>query len=161
MTDTSQAAREAQKIKDDDVYGPTRAQICDEYIAAGKPKPERNWLYSRLVEARMKNAEHDFTFDLRWKADMRAVKMWREAHPGNELVIPDHADMVTWMLEQQSAIDAETKGLRRILDEIVNPENWFDDCGEWEWLPTKDDGGDYFGGCAEWVREQLAKVGKE
>ena len=32
------------------------------------------------------------TFDLRWKADMRAVKMWRDAHPGKELTLPDHAD---------------------------------------------------------------------
>lgn len=40
------------------------------------------------------------TFDLRWKADMRAIKRWREAHPGNELVMPDHADLVVWLLEQ-------------------------------------------------------------
>jgi hypothetical protein len=29
-------------IKDDEIYGPIRAEICDAYIAAGKPKPERN-----------------------------------------------------------------------------------------------------------------------
>src|ERR1035437_7587040 len=31
------------------------------------------------------------TFDLRWKADMRAIKRWQAAHPGKELVWPDHA----------------------------------------------------------------------
>ncbi len=40
------------------------------------------------------------TFDLRWKADMRAIKRWQAAHPGNELVWPDHADLVVWLLEQ-------------------------------------------------------------
>lgn len=39
-------------------------------------------------------------FDLRWKADMRAIEMWQEAHPGNDLVWPDHGDMVTWLLER-------------------------------------------------------------
>jgi hypothetical protein len=38
-----------KSIKDDDIYGPIRAEICDAYIVAGKPKPERNWLYSRLL----------------------------------------------------------------------------------------------------------------
>ena len=38
-----------KSIKDDDIYGSIRAEICDAYIVAGKPKPERNWLYSRLV----------------------------------------------------------------------------------------------------------------
>lgn len=40
------------------------------------------------------------TFDLRWKADMRAIKRWREAHPGRSNVWPDHADLVVWLLEQ-------------------------------------------------------------
>lgn len=30
--------------------------------------------------------------DLRWDADMRAIKRWQQAHPGNDLVWPDHAD---------------------------------------------------------------------
>ncbi len=40
------------------------------------------------------------TFDLRWKADMRAIKRWQAAHPGNDLVWPDHADLVVWLMEQ-------------------------------------------------------------
>ena len=43
-----------KSIRDDDIYGPIRAEICDAYIAAGKPKPERNWLYSRLVGVTLK-----------------------------------------------------------------------------------------------------------
>jgi hypothetical protein len=33
------------KMADDEVYGPIRQQICDEYVAAGGPKPRENWLY--------------------------------------------------------------------------------------------------------------------
>jgi hypothetical protein len=40
------------------------------------------------------------TFDLRWKADMRAIKRWQEAHPDRKNVWPDHADMVVWLLEE-------------------------------------------------------------
>lgn len=39
------------------------------------------------------------TFDLRWDANMRAIRRWQEAHPGNDLVWPDHADLVVWLLE--------------------------------------------------------------
>lgn len=40
------------------------------------------------------------TFDIRWKADMRAIKHWQKAHPGKENIWPDHADMVVWLLDQ-------------------------------------------------------------
>lgn len=39
------------------------------------------------------------TFDLRWKADQRAIKRWHEAG-GNPLVWPDHADLCMWLLGQ-------------------------------------------------------------
>lgn len=44
--------------------------------------------------------ELEASFDLRWKADMRAIKMWQAAHPGKEMVWPDHADLCVWLLEQ-------------------------------------------------------------
>lgn len=42
------------------------------------------------------------SFDVRWEADQRAIKRWQEAHPGNDLVWPDHADMVVWLMEQHA-----------------------------------------------------------
>jgi hypothetical protein len=39
-------------------------------------------------------------FELRHKADMRAVDRWRKAHPGNELRMPDHADLVVWLMDE-------------------------------------------------------------
>lgn len=44
--------------------------------------------------------DHYRSFDLRWDADMRAIKRWQAAHPGNDLVWPDHADLVVWLLEK-------------------------------------------------------------
>lgn len=43
--------------------------------------------------------ELEFTFDLRWKADMRAIALWRKK-TGKQLTWPDHADLVVWLLEQ-------------------------------------------------------------
>ena len=36
-----------KSIKDDEIYVPIRAEICDAYIVAGKPKPERNWIAAK------------------------------------------------------------------------------------------------------------------
>ena len=58
---------------------------------------------SEVEELREAIAEYKASFDLRWKADMRAIKMWQEAHPGQENVWPDHADLVIWLLEQLDA----------------------------------------------------------
>ena len=45
--------------------------------------------------------ELESTFDLRWKADMRAINRWKEAHPEKPNTWPDRTDMVVWLLEEQ------------------------------------------------------------
>ena len=47
--------------------------------------------------------EDNRLFNLRWEADMRAIERWQEAHPGNDLVWPDHTDLVVWLMEQHAA----------------------------------------------------------
>lgn len=49
---------------------------------------------------RLELDEHHASFDLRWKADMRAIKAWQAAHPGKELVWPSHVDLVLWLFAQ-------------------------------------------------------------
>ena len=39
-------------------------------------------------------------------ANERAAEQWRAAHPGKDLVIPDQAAMVEWLLEQNAALKA-------------------------------------------------------
>jgi hypothetical protein len=52
------------KIANDPIYGEIRASICEAFIAAGKPTPERDWLYTRLVEAHAQLRITDGALDL-------------------------------------------------------------------------------------------------
>lgn len=56
-----------------------------------------------LTQYRIKDQEK--TFDLRWKADQRAIKMWQEEDPNRENIWPDHADMVVFLLHKLDEID--------------------------------------------------------
>ena len=38
-------------------------------------------------------------FDLRWKADLRAIEKWQK-QTGEKLVWPDHGDLCIWLLGQ-------------------------------------------------------------
>ena len=49
-------------------------------------------------KARAQRDELQDSFDMRWKADMRAIKKWQAANQGNDLVWPDHADLVVWLM---------------------------------------------------------------
>jgi hypothetical protein len=49
----------------------------------------------------------DDKFNLRWNADMRAIKRWQDA-TGQTLTWPDHADLVVWLLEQLEPASADT-----------------------------------------------------
>lgn len=51
--------------------------------------------------------ELERVFELRWAADMRAIKRWREQAPGRELTMPDHADMVVHLLDEQERLQAK------------------------------------------------------
>lgn len=51
----------------------------------------------------------DREFDLRWKADQRAIKRWQAAGPGRDLTWPDHADLVVWLLERLEAAEKATQ----------------------------------------------------
>ena len=52
-------------------------------------------------------------FDLRWAADMRAIKAWQIAHPDQPKTWPDHADLGTWCLSRIEKLEA---ALRAIID---------------------------------------------
>lgn len=58
-----------------------------------------DWFKSRraLLE---KLDELERVFDHCWEADQRAIKRWQAAHPGNDNVWPDRADLVVWLMEQ-------------------------------------------------------------
>lgn len=55
------------------------------------------------------------TFDLRWRADIRAIARWRSAAPGRDLTLPDHADLCVWLLEEIASLDRINTNLRALL----------------------------------------------
>lgn len=71
---------------------------CNELAA------ERDRLKHELALARESAEDLQSNFDLRWNCDMRAIKAWQAAHPGNDLVWPDHADLCMWLLEELAAL---------------------------------------------------------
>ena len=53
---------------------------------------------------RIEELEH--LFDLRWAADMRAIRLWQSAHPDQPRTWPDHADLGTWCLSRIETLEA-------------------------------------------------------
>lgn len=47
--------------------------------------------------------EQERSLKLRWDAQSRAIKSYHDAHPGNDFLWPDHADLCVWLLEQLEA----------------------------------------------------------
>lgn len=59
----------------------------------------------RAEKAEAALAEKQELFDRLWEADMRGIKMWQEANPGNDLVLPDRAQHVAWVLDHVAKLD--------------------------------------------------------
>ena len=73
-------------------------------------KGQTNWVCScggTDCEGQKENADLHDTLDAVIAADGRAVDLWRAAHPGKELVIPDRAKLVGWLLEQNAELRKE------------------------------------------------------
>lgn len=78
--------------------------------------PRGGWVLESDVNARVAALERENeklardvedyqrSFDLRWKADMRAIELWRAESPvERDLVWPDHADLVVWLMGRLEA----------------------------------------------------------
>ena len=59
-----------------------------------------------LDEARAKIAEWEKRFDLFRDAHQRGIKLWQEAHPGNDRIWPDMAKNVAWLLDEIARLTA-------------------------------------------------------
>jgi hypothetical protein len=67
------------------------------------------------------------TFNLRWKADMRAIDRWQHAHPGSDLIWPDHADLVVWLMEKSEKMRRQLDVAGRTLDLYLTGDTEFDE----------------------------------
>ena len=61
-------------------------------------------------------ADMQAIFDLRWDADMRAIRRWQAA-TGRDFTWPDHADLVVWLLEQLTKAEARLAKAGLVSDE--------------------------------------------
>lgn len=68
-------------------------------------------------------AEYEAMFDAQWNADMAGVQMWREAHPGNDMVMPDRKRFTAWILAEVVVQRVENERLRAALRECETELN--------------------------------------
>ena len=90
-------------------------------------------LGARIVELEDQIKEYEQSFELYYDASMRGIKMWQEA-TGRDMVWPDKADLIVWLLETFEArgenilanyfIDDE---FRETLHKIIDEQ----ETGEW------------------------------
>ncbi len=59
-------------------------------------------LINHTVGLQLELDEMNASFQLRWKADMRAIKRWQKA-TGKTMTWPDHVDLVCWLMKQLEA----------------------------------------------------------
>lgn len=84
------------KQRGDDAWGDCKPQFSCGYPRSSLPVDDA----VALIEAADLIEEMEFIFELRFGADGRARDRWQAAHPGNDLVWPDHADLVVWLMAQ-------------------------------------------------------------
>ena len=75
---------------------------------------QTNWVCScggTDCKGQQENADLRDTLDAVIEADGRAADLWRAAHTGKELVIPDRAKLVGWLLEQHAAFRKDKERL--------------------------------------------------
>jgi hypothetical protein len=65
--------------------------------------------YIKTLEAEA--VEHQQSFDLYARAQMRGIRMWQDAHPGNDLVWPSTDKLTEWLIGELDALTARFKAM--------------------------------------------------
>lgn len=92
---------------------PARPKAVQEAMAAFTPemleKSTKSVLalaaYVRELEAerdrlKERNAELEDLFDLQHSRSIEADDLWRQAHPGNDLVMPNLGELLAWLMAE-------------------------------------------------------------
>lgn len=66
---------------------------------------ERDQQRARIAELETEVEAHENRFDAFWSALQRGTDRWRAANPGNELVLPDMANLTTWLLDRVETLE--------------------------------------------------------
>lgn len=59
-----------------------------------------------IEELQEKLVEYEAIFDMMWKANMKAIQLWKKHHPGTDLVWPDMTKMMDWYVGQLTEPEA-------------------------------------------------------
>lgn len=100
---------------------PTKAEAI---TAWNTRHPSRNDV---LEEAARERDELQELFDLQYKADMRAVKRWQAANPGNDLTWPDRADFGFWLMNK---VEEMLAALEPFADQADDIERFVEDAAK-------------------------------
>jgi len=79
-----------------------------EFASLLASSPELAELQVENERLRAELADKQAAFDIRWNANMRAIKRWQEA-TGRTMTWPDHADLCVWLMEQLEAKESQSK----------------------------------------------------
>lgn len=87
------------------------ARMCEE--ANGFTLLDRGKEIAATLRAMLRERDElRASFDLRWKADMRAIRLRREqSQDDDNLTWPDHADLVVWLLAERDRLAADVERL--------------------------------------------------
>lgn len=61
-------------------------------------------LIDEIAALRKERDELQASFDRHWDINMAAIKRGRDAHPGNDLALPDAAALVEWLMKEWDAL---------------------------------------------------------
>lgn len=64
----------------------------------------------RMLRSQLK--EMHASFELRWDADRRAIKIWHTAHADKTNIWPDQADLCVWLMDQLEEWKTENAKLK-------------------------------------------------
>lgn len=74
---------------------------------------------ARIADLERENAELKATLAVVFDANDRGRKAWQEAHPDKEIVWPDQAKLVEWLLSENAELRAHAERLGDANDQMV------------------------------------------
>lgn len=93
-------------------------------------------LLDHIAALEAKNAELEHLFEMQWRRMGAATAAWRQAHPGNDLVLPDLGALLAWLLDHIEKLEA---GIRRLIRDEEDAARQYREIGrdtgnpdEWE-----------------------------
>lgn len=106
-----------ERLRDRDTTRRTGESYADVH---DRRQADRDEAADEITTLRAEVSELNSMFDAQWNADMAGVQMWREAHPGIDMVLPDRKGFTAWILADIVVQRAENEKLRAALEPFAD-----------------------------------------